>query len=76
MRIKYALLTLLSAAMLIGQADRGVITGLVTDAQGAAIPNATVQIKDAGTGVVTSVKTTSEGNYSTPPLVIGSYEVS
>ncbi|MBV8709113.1 MAG: carboxypeptidase regulatory-like domain-containing protein, partial [Acidobacteriaceae bacterium] len=76
MKIKCVLFMLLSAAVLIGQADRGVITGLVTDAQGAAIPNATVQIKDAGTGVVTSVKTTSEGNYSTPPLVIGSYEVS
>ncbi len=73
---RVCLATLLFAANLFAQADRGIITGLVTDPQGAPIPNAAVQIKDSGTGVVTTVKTTSEGNYSTPPLVIGTYEVS
>ena len=58
------------------QADRGVITGLVMDSQGAAIANAPVEIKDTGTGVVTNLKTSSNGNYSSPPLTIGTYEVS
>ena len=64
-----------SAPHLFAQADRGVITGIVTDKQGAAIPNATVSIKDSNTNVVTNVRTTDSGNYSTPPLIIGTYEV-
>jgi hypothetical protein len=67
---------LLSAAALLAQADRGIITGLVTDAQGAPVPNALVAVKDSKTGVVTNVTSTASGNYSTPPLIIGTYEVS
>ncbi len=67
---------LFPASMMFAQADRGVITGLVTDAQGAAIASAEVAVKDSSTGVVTTVKTSSDGNYSTPPLLIGTYEVS
>lgn len=65
----------LSAMPLFGQADRGIITGLVTDAQGAPVSNAPVSIKDSKTGVVTDVKTSDSGNYSTPPLIIGTYEI-
>ncbi len=65
----------LFAGQLFGQADRGIITGLVTDPQGAPIPNAPVAIKDSKTGVVTDVKTSDSGNYSTPPLIIGTYEI-
>ncbi len=76
-RIPFALfLLLLSAVFAFAQADRGIITGLVTDAQGAAMANVPVQVKDTNTGVVTTLRTTSEGNYSTPPLVISTYEVS
>lgn len=66
----------LTAMTLFGQADRGVITGLVTDAQGGPIPDAQVTVRDSNTGVVTNVTTTTSGNYSTPPLIIGTYEVS
>jgi hypothetical protein len=64
------------ASMLFGQGqDRGIITGLVTDKSGAAVPGATVTITDEATGVKTIVDTTSAGNFSTPPLVLGSYKV-
>ena len=67
---------LLFATMLFGQGqDRGIITGLVTDKSGAAVPGATVTITDEATGVNTIVNTTSAGNFSTPPLVLGSYKV-
>jgi len=36
---------------------------------------ASVEIKDSKTGVVTRLTTTDSGNYSTPPLIIGTYEV-
>jgi hypothetical protein len=40
------------------------------------VANAVVAVKDSRTGVVTNVTTTASGNYSTPPLIIGTYEVS
>ncbi len=56
-------------------ADRAVITGVVSDASGAAIPDARVTITDEQTGVKTIVGTNSAGNYSTPPLILGTYRV-
>jgi hypothetical protein len=56
-------------------ADRGVITGIVTDASGAAIPDARVTITNQETGTKTVVGTNSAGNYSTPPLLLGTYSV-
>ena len=67
---------LVFTGLLVGQGqDRGVITGLVTDKSGASVPGATVTITNEATGVNTVVSTTSAGNYSTPPLVLGSYKV-
>src|SRR5215469_793160 len=57
-------------------ADRAVITGVVTDASGAAVPDAKVTITDQATSVQTVVGTNSAGNYSTPPLILGTYKVS
>src|SRR6267142_3518010 len=56
-------------------ADRAVITGVVTDTSGAAIPDARIVITDEQTGVKTIVGTNSAGNYSTPPLILGTYRV-
>ena len=56
-------------------ADRAVITGVVTDASGAAVPDAKVTITNQDTGVTTVVGTNSAGNYSTPPLILGTYRV-
>ena len=56
-------------------ADRAIITGVVTDASGAAIPDARVTITNQETGVGTIVGTNSAGNYSTPPLILGTYRV-
>src|SRR5262249_1309649 len=56
-------------------ADRAVITGVVTDASGAAVPDARVTITDQGTGVQTVVGSNSAGNYATPPLILGTYKV-
>lgn len=57
-------------------ADRAVITGVVSDASGAAVPDAKVTITDQNTGVQTVVGTNGSGNYSTPPLILGTYKVS
>src|SRR5215471_2742245 len=56
-------------------ADRAIITGVVSDASGAAVPDAKVTVTDEGTGVQAVVGTNGAGNYSTPPLILGTYKV-
>src|SRR5438477_3567501 len=56
-------------------ADRAEITGIVTDTSGAAVPDAKVSIINQDTGAKIVVGTNSAGNYSTPPLPIGTYTI-
>src|SRR5882757_3391507 len=58
------------------QTFRGTILGSVTDSSGAAVPGATVTIKNVGTGLVRTVTTSDDGSYSAPELPIGNYSVS
>ena len=59
-----------------GQGGRGTINGTVADPSGALIGGAQVTIKNTLTGQVTTVNTTSDGNYSVPFLAIGKYDIS
>jgi hypothetical protein len=52
---------------------RATITGRVSDANKAAVPNAQVQARNVGTNEVSSAATDSEGNYKLPFLRPGSY---
>src|ERR1700761_7551933 len=58
------------------QTFRGGINGTVTDAGGAAIPGAQVQITDDGTGVTKTTVTSSAGEFDFPDLPLGTYTVS
>jgi hypothetical protein len=64
-----------SAPAFAQRADRAVISGVVTDAQGAALPGATVTIHNEATGVDTVLVTNAAGAYTSPPLVLGEYSV-
>jgi len=55
------------------QEYRATITGTVTDASGAAVPNAEVQARNTGTGVVVTARTNGAGAYTVPFLLPGSY---
>jgi hypothetical protein len=57
------------------QTFRGTILGTVTDSSGAAVSGATVSVKNTGTGLLRTVTTDDDGNYSTPELPIGTYSV-
>src|SRR5579862_5290748 len=57
------------------QVERATITGTVTDASGAAIPQATVRVTEESTNVVTSLETDSAGQYTANNLTPGSYTV-
>ena len=59
-----------------GQADQGAVTGIVEDATGAAIPNASVTLTNVDTGLVLKTQADSSGTYVFSPVKIGSYKVS
>jgi hypothetical protein len=65
----------LSVPALAQRADRGIITGIVTDPSGSAVAEAAVKIRNEGTGVETALVTNNAGAYTTPPLVLGTYSI-
>jgi hypothetical protein len=65
----------LSSPAVAQRSDRAIISGVVTDAQGAAVPGATVTIHNVATGVDTVLTTNDAGAYTSPPLVLGTYTV-
>jgi hypothetical protein len=72
-----ALLLLLgafSSSPLPAQVVGGTISGAVVDNSGAAIANASVTLKNLATDVTTSVTTNTQGLYSLPNLLPGSYQ--
>lgn len=69
--VSWLLLGLTAAA----QDFRATITGRVTDASKAAIPNAQVQVRNVGTNEITTATTDDQGNYKTPFLRPGTYSV-
>ncbi|MGA8043971.1 MAG: carboxypeptidase-like regulatory domain-containing protein [Terracidiphilus sp.] len=53
----------------------GSLQGTVTDSSGAVVPNATVTVESAATGVTRTVTTGPSGNYQVPALRPGTYKV-
>ncbi len=70
-----AIVLSVSAARAHAQFDSGSIVGSVKDATGAVIPNATVTLTNAATGLSVSKKTDPEGNYEFPTVRPGIYLV-
>src|SRR6266851_3871002 len=58
------------------QVDTATVTGTVRDSTGAVLPNVTVTATGMDTGIKTTAKTASDGNYVITPLKIGRYSVS
>lgn len=71
-----ALLTGLFGGRALAQTSFGTILGTVVDQTGAVVPNVAVQVKNTATGVVSTVNTTSAGDYTAINLVPGPYVVS
>jgi hypothetical protein len=60
---------------LAAQGTTATILGTVTDSTGAAIPDAAVQVKNAGTGQTQSIQSDAQGRYRVADLAVGDYEV-
>ena len=57
------------------QAISGDLVGAITDASGAAVPNAAVTATNAATGIKTTTKSNASGDYRIPNLLPGSYDL-
>jgi hypothetical protein len=68
-------LSLLLAPNASAQVLYGTITGTITDASKAAVPNAPVTVVDQGTGATRSTTTNGQGDYTVPDLQQGTYSV-
>src|SRR5579863_6833364 len=69
-------LCVLCAALPAGaQTITGTIQGVVTDAQGAAVPNAQVSIRNVATADTRTVMTDGKGLYTATDLPVGIYDV-
>ena len=58
------------------QRDLGTITGTITDAQSAVVPNVKITITEVATGLKYEVESGSDGSYARPALKPGTYSVS
>lgn len=66
---------LLVGASLFAQTFRGAISGSVTDASGAAVPEAAIKVLNASTGYSRETVTSATGDYSLPDLPLGMYSL-
>jgi outer membrane receptor protein involved in Fe transport len=66
---------LLSGIVVSAQTVGASIQGAITDANGGAVRNAAVEVRNVGTGVTYNAVTDAEGRYRVPLLPSGDYEV-
>src|SRR3989441_5855476 len=68
-------LLILFFALAFAQLDTGTISGTAADQTGAAVPGASVAIKNVDTGIVRRLVTNEAGRYEAVALPAGTYEV-
>jgi len=68
-------LTLATSSPAFAQQAAGAITGTVTDSSGAALPNATVTVRDVDRGTTWTAATNDAGIYEFPQVTAGTVEV-
>src|SRR5260370_36002138 len=73
MKRAFLLVAAMSAAL--AQQDMGVITGVITDPTGAAVPAARVTVTNSETNETRTVSTSDGGAYTVGPLRVGRYTV-
>jgi hypothetical protein len=66
---------LLSGIVVSAQTVGASIQGAITDANGSAVRNAVVEVRNVGTGVTRNAVTDAEGRYRVPLLPSGDYEI-
>ena len=72
-RVLIVLLALVALAY--AQDDRATISGTVVDSSGATVPRAVIKATRVDTNEVKEVRSTSDGHYSIPYLILGLYNI-
>src|SRR5207247_1419611 len=78
MKIKICVMVtvlVLTAAGLLAQGDRGIITGTVKDSTGAVVPGVQVTAIHLGTNTSYKASTTASGDFTVPALPVGNYQM-
>ena len=75
MKIMLVAALVMLPAVLLAQETRGTISGTVTDAQGSAVPKATITATEMTTGTKATAVTNDSGAYTIPFLAQGEYQV-
>ena len=75
-RLLLIALSFLGAASVALAQDRGTMVGTVTDAVGAAVPQAKIEIVQLDTNAKWSLDTNEVGQYYSPNMPLGQYRVS
>lgn len=65
----------LFAGSLTAQQGRGTIFGTVTDPSGASVKGAKVTVRNVGTNAAVLSETNGDGYYTSPPLIVGGYQI-
>jgi hypothetical protein len=73
--VRLSLALSLLPGIALAQETRAIISGTITDPQGAVVPQATVGVKNLETNVVSKAVTNDHGLYTVPPLNPGVYSV-
>ncbi|QHN02603.1 hypothetical protein FTO74_03865 [Granulicella sp. WH15] len=71
-----AVTVLFFSLSLFGQVSTGSLSGIVKDPTGSVLPDATVVLKNLGTGLTRTTTSKSDGSYAVPELPVGAYTVS
>ena len=71
----FALAAALLGASISLASDTGSISGVVTDQNGAVVPDVTVTARNTSTGIERTVVTNAQGVYALPNLAIGTYDL-
>ncbi|HEY2001278.1 MAG TPA: carboxypeptidase-like regulatory domain-containing protein [Acidobacteriaceae bacterium] len=71
----FAAIVFLACGAALSQVETGQIAGTVKDQAGAAIPGATINIKDVATNVERNSQSGSNGQYLVPGLTPGTYQI-
>jgi Carboxypeptidase regulatory-like domain len=63
----------LSLPLAFAQSNRGTLAGTVTDTSGAIVPNATITAVETATNTTYTSKSSQQGSFSFPQVLVGSY---
>ena len=68
-------LIVLGSGLAFGQGFSAALSGVVRDASGAVVPQATVTVRNTETGLTRTTETGANGSYTAPSLPVGPYEL-